>query len=302
MKQRALLALGLAVGLVLLLYMVTFQVRDHEAAILMTFGKAGDDAVKNADGHAAGLYWKLPWPIQEVRLLDTRVQVLEVTLEQFQTKDNQAIVLNEYVAWRVSRPLEFQRAQKNFMEAEKQLRSSLRNARALINRYTLDQLTNRKPEELKLAEAEQAIRASLQAESDTRRYGVEIVDVGIKRLGFTTDVSEKVFEQMRSTREMLAQRARSEGDTAAHDIRNKARSAKERILSFAQARAQQIRAEGETAAAQYNQVFKQNEDLAIFLRQIEALKETLKHNTTFVLDTKTAPFDQLTAPTPAAKP
>ena len=66
-------------------------------------------------------------------------------------------------------------------------------------------------------------------------------------------------------------------------------------------RVRAIRSEGDAAASQYYQVFKQNEELATFLRQIEALKETLKLNTTFVLDTRAAPFDLLapSASTPA---
>ena len=296
MKNRTTLVLAFAVALVLGLYMTTYQVGFHEAAVLTTFGKAGADAVKNEDGQGAGLYWKLPWPIQEVRLFDTRVQVFETQLEQLQTKDQQIVVLNDYVAWRIARPLEFQLALKNVPTAEEQLRNRLRNARATINQYTFDELTNRDPAKLKLARAEQAIRKILQEEAGEKRYGVEIVAVGIKRVILPVDVTEKVFDQMRSTRRMLAQHAQSEGDVAANDIRQKAKFTRERVLAFVDSRVRAIRTEGDAAATQYYQVFKQNEELAIFLRQIEALKETLKQNTTFVLDTRAAPFDLLAPP------
>ena len=224
MKNQLTLVLALAAALAV--YMTTYQVSFHEAAVLTTFGKAGENAVKNEDGQGAGLYWKLPWPIQEVRFFDTRVQVLETPLEQLQTKDQQIVVLNDYVAWRIARPLEFLLALKNVPAAEEQLRNRLRNARAIINQYTFDDLTNRDPAKLKLAKAEQAIRKTMQEEAGEKRYGVEIVAVGIKRVILPVDVSEKVFDQMRSTRRMLAQHAQSEGDVAANDIRQKAKFTK----------------------------------------------------------------------------
>lgn len=297
MKNKSAAILGALVALVLLLYMVSYQVRFDEAVLVTTFGRAGDGAVVNADGKSAGLGFKWPWPIQDVRRYGTRTQILEAPPEQQQTLDNQVVVVNDFVAWRVSNPLEFERSLKSTLAAEEQLRNRLRTARALINRYTFDELTNRDPAKIKLAEVEQAMLENLQKEVNAKQYGIEIKATGIKRLELPADVTEKVFERMRSTRQMLAQSARSDGDAVASNIRTQAESSRKRILAFAERRAQAIRAEGDAAAAGYYKHFKENEDFAVFLRKLEALKQTLKHNSTFLLDTRTAPFDLL-APQP----
>ncbi|MBI3828385.1 MAG: protease modulator HflC [Planctomycetes bacterium] len=301
MRNRSAVILGVLVALLLLLYMVSYQVRFDEAVLVTTFGKADESSVVNADGRSAGLGFKWPWPIQDVRTFDTRTRILEAPPEQQQTRDNQVVVVNDFVAWKISNPLEFERALKDPTKAEEQLRNRLRTARALINQYTFDELTNRDPAKLKLDALEAAVLENLRKDVNAKAYGIEIKAAGIKRLELPGDVSEKVFERMKSTRQMLAQSARSEGDAISKDIHERAESARNIILSFAERRAQAIRAEGDAEAASYFKYFKDNEEFAIFLRKIESLKTALKYRTTFLLDTKTVPFDLL-APKPDAAP
>lgn len=301
MKNKSTVILGVLVALLLLIYMVSYQVRFDEAVLVTTFGKAEEGSVVNADGKGAGLGFKWPWPIQDVRRYPTHTQILEAPPEQQQTKDNQVVVVNDYVAWKISNPLEFERTLKSVYDAEEQLRNKLRTARALINQYSFDELTNRDPSKLKLEAVEKAMIESLQKDVNGKAYGIEIKATGIKRLVLPADVTEKVFERQRSSRQMLAQTARSEGEAIAKDINERAESSKNIILSFAERRAQAIRAEGDAEAAGYFKYFKDNEEFAIFLRKIDSLKSTLKHRTTFLLDTKTAPFDLL-APKPEAPP
>lgn len=298
MKNKSAVVLGACVAILLVTYMATYQVRFDEAVLVTTFGRAEAGSVVNADGKSAGLGFKWPWPVQDIRRYDTRTQILEAPLEQQQTRDSQAVVVSDYVAWRVANPLEFERSLRSTGAAEEQLRNRLRTARAVINQYTFDDLTNRDPAKLKLADAEKAMLENLQKEVNAKAYGIEIKDVGIKRLILPGDVTEKVFERMRSTRQMLAQSARSEGDAMASNIRKQAETSRNTIMAFAERRAQAIRADGDAAAASYYKYFKDNEEFAIFLRKIEGLKQTLKHNTTFLLDTKTSPFDLLGAPDP----
>ncbi|MCW8129412.1 MAG: hypothetical protein KIS92_03430 [Planctomycetota bacterium] len=302
MKNKSAVLLGALVALFLVVYMVTYEVRFDESALVTTFGRAGENSVVNADGKSAGLGFKWPWPVQDVRRYTTSTQVLEAPLEQQQTRDSQAVVVNDYVAWRIANPLEFERSLRSIGAAEEQLRNRLRTARAVINQYTFDELTNRDPAKLKLADVEKAMLENLQKEVNAKAYGIEIKDVGIKRLVLPGDVTEKVFERMRSTRQMLAQSARSEGDAMASNIRKQAETSRNTIMAFAERRAQAIRADGDAAAAGYYKYFKENEEFAIFLRKIEGLKQTLSHNSTFLLDTRTAPFDLLGAPNGEAVP
>ncbi len=296
-------SIGIAILLVLLASMVLFTVRYNEMAIVTTFGRADAASVKNADGQGAGLHLKWPWPIQEVaRVYDARVQVLDDRLEEQQTLDKQDVIVSAYVAWRIVDPLAFYRTLNTTAQAERQLRDRLRDARAQIGRYTFDDLTNLDATRLKLAEAEAAILTRIQTEVEQQGYGVQIQAVGVKRIMLAEPVTQKVFERMRANRQRLAQRARSEGDAAASDIRAKAKSAEQRILAFAEHRAQSIRAEGDAAAAEQYKVFRENEDFAVFLRKIEEYKRILKNNTTFLLDARSGPFDLFAPPRTPAEP
>lgn len=287
------MAAGILVVLVLLLYMVSFTVRFNEAAVVTTFGKAGDGAVKNADGEGAGLYWKWPYPIQDVRVFDRRVQLHETRLEQMTTRDNHTLIVTAYVAWRIGDPLAFFRSLGNVTDGQKQLEARLREANAIVSRYRFDELTSTDPQLLKLSEVEEKIKTRLQEELGAQGYGIQVETVGLKRLGLPEDVSKTVFTRMRETRERMASTARSSGDAIASKIRSEAESQARIIQAFADRRAEAIRAEGDAAAAEYYNVFEKSEDFAIFLREIEALRKTLKQNTTFLLDMETAPFDLL---------
>jgi len=292
MKKRRNLVIGLIVLAVLLARMVSYRVRYNEMAVLTTFGRADERSVKNADGQGAGLHFKWPWPIQEVaRVYDARVQILEDQLEEQQTLDKQDVIVSTFVAWRIDDPLRFYRAFGNVDQAERELRYRLRSARAEIGQYTFADLTNLDPQRLRLPEAEEKMLGRMQQELDQQGYGIDLRAVGIKRVILAEAVSQKVFERMRSNRQRLAQRARSEGDAAASDIVAKARSAEQRILAFANQRAEAIRAEGDAAAAEYYRVFRENEDFAIFLRKLEEYQKVLGNNTTFLIDAGKGPFD-----------
>jgi len=264
-----------------------------------TFGKADGASVKNADGQGAGLHFKWPWPIQEVaRVYDARVQVVEDQPEEQQTLDKQDVIMSTFVAWRVADPLRFYRTFSNVDQAERELRYRLRSARAEIGHYTFAELTNLDPQQLKLPQAEERMLARMQQELDQQECGIELRVLGVRRIVLAEAVSQKVFERMRSNRQRLAQRARSEGDAAASDIVARARSDEQRILAFANQRAQAIRAEGDAAAAEYYKVFRQNEEFAIFLRRLEEYQKVLSNNTTFLIDAAKGPFELFSGAAP----
>ena len=84
----------------------------------------------------------------------------------------------------------------------------------------------------------------------------------------------------------MAENARAEGEAEAGKIREEAESIRQRIMAFAERRAQAIRSEGEQEAAEQFEAFAADEDFAIFLRNLEALEETLPNNTTLILDAR----------------
>lgn len=290
--------IALLVLLLFLLYGASYRVAFYQTAVLTTFG--GQPVVKNADGEGAGLHWRIPL-VQRVRVYDRRVRVVEDNLEEQQTADKQNVIAHAYLAWRIKDPLQFFRTLRTREQAGGQLKSRLRDARSQLSQFRFDELTNADPSKLKLAEAEAAMLASIQKDVQAKQYGVEVISVGVKRLMLSRAVTEKVFERMRQTRRSLAQRARSEGEAAASDIRARATSDAQRIEAFASRRANAIRAKGDEAAASYVKVFNQDPEFAIFLRELAALKTTLKNNTTFLIDTRTSPFSLFVRESPSKK-
>jgi membrane protease subunit HflC len=275
-------------------YSATYQVRFDQCGIVMTFGKAGSEGVVNAGARdESGLHWKWPWPIQNVKLFDKRLRIVEDRLEQQETRDKQVVILETYVTWRVGDPLAFHRSLQSVERAERFLRDRVRTARAEIGNFAFDELTNADPDKLRLTEAEQAIRRRIEHDLAGGDYGVRLQSFGIKRLVLPEQITAAVFQQMRQTRRRLAQNARSEGEAIARSIRAAARSDEQRILAFAQRKAESIRAEGDAAAARYYRVFAQNEDFAVFIRKLEALEQILSNNSTFLLNTDLEPFDLL---------
>jgi membrane protease subunit HflC len=289
MQHKTTFFVGLLILLLLLAYFVTFQVRFNEVVVLTTFDRAGENAVIRGDdttGLLGNLHLKWPPPIQVAHAYDQRVRILEDAPEELQTLDRKSIVVSTYVAWRIDDPLSFHRNVRHEAAAEDHLRARLRDARSILGQYNFDQLTNLDPDQLKLAQAEAAIREKLQTALTAQGFGLKIESVGIKRLILPQSVAQKVFEQMNQQRQTLAANARYEGNAAAATIKADAQSVADRILSFAEARAQAIRAQGAAEAARHYAVFSQNEDFAIFLRKLEAYREIFSHNTTFVIDAK----------------
>lgn len=294
MKNLLTMCVGVVVVVVLLFYMVTYQVAFNEMAVVTTFGAAGDNAVVNAteDNKGSGLHFKWPSPIQSVYTYNKGIRLLESRLSEVNTKDANSVVVSAYITWKVSDPLAFYKALRTTEQAENLLTDKLRASHQQISAYKLSELTNKDPNALKLADAEQAIRQRIQSEATAQGYGVEIVSAGIKRIVFPEDVSKQVNETVKSTRLRLAETARSEGEALAQRITSDAERASKIILSFANQRAEAIRAEGDAAAAEFYPIYNQNEELAIFLRKLDAYKTIFDEGTTtFVLDAQDGIFD-----------
>lgn len=285
--------MGLLLLAVFVLYMISFQVNFDQSAIVLTFGKASERQVINADGNGAGLYFKWPWPVQKIVMFDRRLMLFDDRLEQQETKDKQVVIVRAYAVWKIDAPLDFYRSLRDAPGAEKFLKERLRTARSELGNFTFDDLTNVNPEKLKIAAAEEAILTHMKNDLKEQRLGLQVMSVGISRIILPKQITSSVFARMRQTRQRLAQNARSEGNAIARSIRAKADSDKQRILAFAEREAQSIRTEGDAAAAKYYEVFARNEEFAVLLRKLETLERTLSNNTTFLLDTKIAPFELL---------
>ena len=281
---------GVLIAAVLVAYMFAFQVRYDQAAVLTTFDRATDKAVK----HEAGLYFKLPWPIQKVHTYDTRVRLLEHRLEQVSTQDGKSIVIRTYLAWRIDDPLAFFIKLQDAGSAHSKLAPLLsEEISAAIGRYRMDQMVNTDQSRVMITKIEEEALENLGRRLTSLGYGIQARQLGIRRLVLPQENTQQVFEAMRQTRQRLASIARFSGQAQADAMTSQARAAKKRILAFAERRAQSIRAEGDKEAAGYYTAFQEDEPLAIFLRRIQTLQAVLPHNTTFILDANQLSLDEL---------
>ncbi|NQW48149.1 MAG: protease modulator HflC [Planctomycetes bacterium] len=279
MKNSLTLLLGTVVTAALLAYMFLYQVRYDQVAIRTTFDKADENSVQSTPG----LRWRLPWPIHKITHYSKRLQLLEDKIEELQTADGKSVIVRTYLTWRIENPLEFYVTLKDPAEASRQLSSRLREIRGVISRYRLDELVNLDRNRLKLAAIEEEAKRALEQSLAESGYGLKVESVGLYKLVLPEATTGKIFETMIKTRERLAENALQEGQAQASAIRSEAKSARDRILAFAERRAQAIRSQGDREASQEYANFAKNEEFAIFLRKVEALKKMLDHNTTFVL-------------------
>ena len=279
MKNSFTILMGALIAAALLSYMFLYQVRYDQVAVRTTFDKADAGSVQTEPG----LKFRLPWPINKVTHYSKRLQLLEDTVEELQTADGKSVIVKTYLTWRIENPLEFYVTLKDPAEAQRQLSSRLREIRGLISRYRLDELVNLDKKAIKLAEIEDQAKKALEQSLAQSGYGLKVESVGIYKIVLPESTTQKVFETMITTRERLSENALQEGQAQASAIRSEAESARERILAFAERRAQTIRSKGDREASKEYESFAANEDFAVFLRKVEALKKMLDHNTTFVL-------------------
>jgi len=298
-RNIATIIAGGVLAVLLLVYMSTYQVRFNEVAIVKTFGQ-----ITHVEWEPGlGLRW--PWPIQQVEKFDRRVNLLVDPVSETLTQGGKPVIAQAYMAWRIKDPELFLKNVGSKTQATKQLQKLLKAQKeAVLGQYSLANFVSTVPGNVQLAEVEEKLLKEMNDRA-RRQYGVEILAIGIKRLGVPGSTSEQIFAAMKQGREELATKYRSAGQAEAESIRSRAESVRKKILSFAQLRAEQLRAEGQAAAAGMYQVFQTDERFAIFLKALRVLEETLGSNTTIVMDWTQWPFDFFQAgpslpPEPAA--
>ncbi len=278
--------LGIAVAAVLVIAVFSYQLNQTETAVVTTFGRPA--AVEEP-----GLHFRWPFPFQKIYKFDNRIRCFEGSsgkLEETMTADGQNIVAGIFVNYRISDVRKFFVTLVDMTNAEERLNSLMRAAKnSAFGRYNFNEVINTDPGKMKLGEIQKEILDSLVR--DTSEYGISIVSIGVNTVNVPPAISEKVFTRMINERKVVADNFVAEGTRKAALIRNEADQKRAVLLANAEARAKEIRAAGDAEAAKYYEVFKDNPDLAEFLRKLDALRFIMRGKTTLVLDTDVAPFD-----------
>jgi len=226
---------------------------------------------------------------------------------QTQTSDKQTVIVTVYVNWRITEAKTFyERFRKKgategdtiVAQAEKTLGGWVAHGSNAFAEYKLDELITMDREKFKLAAVESGtggmIHRIREKAQEGGGYGIEIIDVGLKRLAVPDSVTAKVFERMSEERRAVVTRLVAEGNSEAASTVGKAESEATIIRAKAEADAQYIRGQGDAEAAEYYKKFLVNTELANFFRQLKTLRKTLTKRTTLILDNKSAPYRLLT--------
>lgn len=270
--------------IVLVLVSATYQVRETESALVTTFGKATRQVTE------PGLYCKWPPPIERVQKFDSRLRVLEAQLGETTTKGAVPIIVDSFVVWRIAEPLAFFNAVGTIQEAESKLISQIKDTQnKVIGGHLFSEFVNSDPTKIHFEQVESEMLADLQAKARSA-YGIEVRAVGIKQLKVNEDVTRAVFDRMSKERQRQTEATIAEGAAAAKKIATDADSIQTELLAAADARAKAIRAQGDAEAASYYKLLEQDPQLAMFLRDIEALKKILEKRTTLVIGADSEPF------------
>jgi membrane protease subunit HflC len=284
MKNIAITIFIVLIVAVMAIYLVSFQVREIESALVTTFGKPTREITE------PGWYFKWPTPIQRVYKFDSRMRVFEADIGETTTKAAVPIIVNTYVVWKIAEPLEFFNAVGTVKEAESKLLSQISDTQnKVIGRHSFGEFVNSDPAKIKFKQIEEEMLTDLKLTVRTD-YGIEIKTLGIKQLKVSEDVSKDVFERMRAERNRKTEATIAEGNAEATKIKTDADSKKTELLAAAEARAKAKRAEGDAEAAKYYEMLEEEPEFAILLRNLEALKKILKERATIVIPADTEPF------------
>jgi len=239
-----------------------------------------------------GLHFKLPL-IQTVHRFERRVLVSDAPPAEYLTLDKKRLVVDSYTRWRIADPLQFYKTVRNEAGALARLDGLVfSELRKELASHTLREVIGPQREPIMESVAE-------RSNEIVREFGIEIVDVRVKRVDLPEEVEASVFARMRAERERIAKKYRAEGEEQARIIRADADKEATIILAEAYKRAKEIRGEGDAAAIKiYAEAIEQGPEFYAFLRSLEAYERLFEGGTTLVLSSDSKLFRYLAGPSP----
>ncbi|NTV95641.1 MAG: protease modulator HflC [Thiobacillus sp.] len=265
MKTLGNLIVPIVLALVLLSLSI-YQVDQRQAGLVFQLGEVV--AIKRDPG----LYFKLPL-VQNVRYFDTRILTMDaVDPERFITSEKKNVLVDYFVKWRI---FDVQKFYVSFAGDEQRALNRLAQTvndgmRAEFGKRTVHDVVSGERDDIM-----EKLRAS--ADIDARRFGVQVMDVRIKRVELPSEVSESVYRRMEAERKRVANELRSTGSAEAEQIRADADKQREVIIAEAYRDAQKLKGDGDAkAAAIYAAAYTKNPEFYAFYRSMESYKASFK--------------------------
>lgn len=272
MKQNLFLGIiGVVVLLIVLGASPFFIVDLTQTAIVVQLGQPKRTVTE------PGLKFKVPF-VQEVRYFDKRLLDYDVPAREVITQDKKTILIDNFAKWKIVDPLEVYKAFQTQRGALQRLDDIIYSElRVELGRHELSEIVSANR---LLIMSEVAKRANQKAS----KYGLEVLDVRIKRADLPEQNAKAVFDRMQAERERIAKQYKAEGAEEAQKIRSEAEKDRQILIAEAYKTSQEIRGEGDAKAYKiYADAYRQDPKFFEFVRSMEAYKKTFAKDTTMVL-------------------
>jgi membrane protease subunit HflC len=260
------IAIG-ALVVLMLVYSTLFIVDQRQFAVIYALGEIKEVIAE------PGLKFKQPPPLQNVVFLDRRVQTLDSPeTRPIFTAEKKSLVIDWLVKWRIIEPRQFIRNNGTDMRnVEARLSPIVQGAfNEEVTKRTVQEMLSTDRDEVM-----QGVRTRLAVEA--KGFGIEIIDVRIKRVDFSANITGSVYGRMESERKRVANQLRSTGAAEAEKIRADAERQREVILADAYRDAQTIKGDGDAkASALYADAFGRDPQFAKFYRSLEAYRASFQ--------------------------
>jgi membrane protease subunit HflC len=275
MNRIGLIAVSALIAL-MLAASTLFIVDQRQVAVVYALGEIKEVITE------PGLKFKLPPPFQNVVFLDKRIQSLDSPeTRPIFTAEKQSLVVDWLVKWRIADSRQF-------------IRNNTADIRVLESRLSPvvqaafnEAVTKRTVAGVLATDRDRVMQDVRQRlAEDAKSFGIEIVDVRIKRVDFVADITEAVYRRMQSERQQVANELRSTGSAEAEQIRADADRQRQVIVAEAYRDAQKLKGEGDAkASALYADAFGRDPQFAQFYRSLEAYRASFRtKNDVMVLD------------------
>ncbi len=300
MKRPIIVLIGIVVFVLFLIVIdALYIVSETNQVIITQFGEPMGGAVTSP-----GLHIKVP-VIQKANYFDKRWLEWDGDANQIPTKDKKYIWIDTYARWRISDPLIFFQRVRDERGAQSRVDDIVdgetRNAIANFDLIEIVRSSNREfevTEEMAILDVASIIpkietgRNKIaqiilnKASEITPEFGVELMDVKIKRINYVDEVQRKVFDRMIAERQRIASKYRSEGDGKSAEIRGQKERELKKIQSEAYRKAQEVKGKADAEATFiYAQAYNLDPDFYAFTKTLETYRATMDTNTTMVLTT-----------------
>ena len=273
MKTLRLILYPVLFLLFVLLTQSIYVVKETERAVKLRFGEIVEFDVD------PGLHFKLPI-VNTVRKFDARILTLDAAPQSYLTSEKKALTVDSFVKWRVSDVAKYYTTSGGDEERLRRLLIQRVDA-GLRNEFgsrTVKEVVSGQRDELmdKLSN-----QLNLIAKDE---LGVEVIDLRVKKIDLPPEVSESVFNRMRTERERLAKELRAQGNEVAEKIRATADKDKTIILADAYREAEEIKGNGDaTATATYANAYSKDPEFYDFTRSLKAYESTFESKSDILL-------------------